>query len=155
MNRIRFALFVSCVWLTTITCTWAQTEVIYFEAPGSGQGQNQGTVGVYIGPDSSIVGSFYDSNSVGHGYVRHRNGTFARFDPSGSAGTYPLGINSSDVIVGRYDDASGIMHGFIRSATGKITIYNAPGAGLSSGQGTVLGSINTSGEILGDYVDAN
>jgi len=156
MNRIRFALFLSCLFLATMT--WAQTpkklSVVQFDAPGAGQGQNQGTIGEYIGPDGSIVGTYYDSNSVAHGYLRNPSESFTTFDPARSTATFPEGINDSQVIVGFFIDASSVVHGFVRSPGGEIARYDAPGAGTGAGQGTILGNINQSGEMAGYYADS-
>ncbi len=157
MNRLRFILLLSCLGLATFMCaqTPAKPKLIEFDAPGAGPGQNQGTVGTYIAADGAIAGYYIDSNYILHGFLRNADGTFATFDPAGSVNTYPEGINASHVIVGLYTDAGGVNHGFIRDAAGKVISYDAPDAGSSSGQGTVLGSINRGGEALGNFTDTN
>ena len=37
------------------------------------------------------------------------------FDPAGSTGTFPGGINAAREITGFYRDASNVFHGFARS----------------------------------------
>jgi hypothetical protein len=159
MNTIRFTLFISCLWLATITCMWAQApakhRLIEFDAPGAGGGPSQGTIGAYISADASITGWFTDSNNLVHGFLRNPDGTFVAFDPVRSAATYPQGMNQAHTIVGQYSDAQGVLHGFARNGGGKIVSYNAPGSGTGSGQGTTFGAINKSGEILGSYIDSN
>jgi len=159
MNRIRFTLFLSSLWLATITCIWAQVPAKYklveFDAPGAGQGPSQGTIGEYIGSDGSIVGTYYDSNGTAHGYLRSAGGTFVTFDPVGSTATFPASINNSHVIVGFYFDTTSVLHGFVRSPAGKISRYDAPGAGTGADQGTIMGNINQSGEVAGYFADSN
>jgi hypothetical protein len=54
-------------------------------------------------------------------------------------------------------DAKNVSHGFVRSASGKLIEFDSPGAGTVPDlfQGTFPISINPSGQIAGNYVDAN
>ena len=40
-----------------------------------------------------------------------------------------------------YSDASDVSHGFVRTASGAFTMFDAPGAGTSAGQGTFGNSV--------------
>jgi hypothetical protein len=133
----------------------ATHTIIKFNVPGAGKSQGQGTIGAAITDDGSIMGFYYDSNTVVHGFLRSPSGKFSKFDPPGSVGTFPNGMNSKLAIVGYYSDSNGVYHGFLRSPQGKLTTLDDPKAGNSSGQGTVAGNINTSGEIVGYYLDSN
>jgi hypothetical protein len=133
----------------------AAHTITKFNVPGAGKSKGQGTIGDFILNDGSIVGWYYDSNSIAHGFLRSPSGKITRFDPRGSVATSPTGMNSKLAIVGYYTDANGGYHGFLRSSQGKITTLNHPKAGKGSGQGTLAGDINTSGEIVGYYLDSN
>jgi hypothetical protein len=133
----------------------ATHTIIKFNVPGAGQGKGQGTVGAGIADDGSIIGFYYDSNTVPHGFLRTPSGKFTKFDPPGSVGTFPNGMNSKLAIVGYYSDSNGVYHGFLRSPQGKLTTLDDPNAGNGLGQGTLAGNINTSGEIVGYYLDSS
>src|SRR5208337_3508375 len=100
--------------LTLVLCTclglaaWPQTpakhKITKFNVPGAGTGSGQGTEGVGLVDDGSIMGWYFDSNSVPHGYLRTPGGKFTKFDPPGSQGTEPLGMNSALAITGYYKD---------------------------------------------------
>lgn len=156
MKLFPAAFFIACMCLPILVSAQApEHELIEFDAPGAGQGPGQGTTPVTIAADGAVAGWYLDSGSVSHGFVRNADGTFAAFDPVGSAGTNPEGINQTHVVVGEYTDAGGVMHGFARSSAGKIVSYDAPGAGKSSGQGTIFAAINASGETAGYFLDSN
>jgi hypothetical protein len=117
-------------------------------------------------PDGTIVGPIYDSNSVFHGWVRAPNGTITILPDAPGAGTgaplqgtAAIGMNSSGAITGSVIDANYTYHGFLRSPDGSYTVFEAPGAATGIGESTLLGThgfnINSSGEIAGNYFDAN
>jgi len=130
-------------------------KIITFNAPGAGTGSGQGTVP--IGPNvwGSIVGFYFDTNSVTHGFLRATDGTFTTFDPTGSTCTTSGNLNDFGVIGGYYSDSSGVSHGFLRAPDGNITTFNVKGAGTGSGQGTFTDASNQWCEITGWYIDAN
>jgi len=63
-------------------------------------------------------------------------------------------MNAAEEMTGYYLDSEGVYHGFQRTPTGTITSFDAPGAGTSSGQGTIAEDINTRGEVAGYYADS-
>jgi hypothetical protein len=81
--------------------------------------------------------------------------SIVEFDPPGSVYTVPYSINSGGTIAGYYYDAQFSPHGFIRDAAGNFTVIDAPGAATGQGYGTVLLSINDSGEIVGYFTPAS
>jgi hypothetical protein len=133
----------------------ATHTIIKFNVPAAGKSKGQGTVGDAIADDGSIIGFYYDSNTVPHGFLRSPSGKFTEFDPPASVGTFPNGMNSKLAIVGDFSDSNGVYHGFLRSPQGKLTTLDDPKAGKALGQGTIAGNINTSGEIVGYYLDSN
>lgn len=90
-----------------------------FEATGSGSGADQGT-GCFsdcpmgLNDFGVITGSYFDSNSVQHGFLRTPDGNFETVDPDGSLLTQPESINDAGIIVGYYYDANFVSHGFLR-----------------------------------------
>jgi len=69
--------------------------------------------------------------------------------------TFSWAINEANFVTGWWLDASNVDHGFVRAPSGKIATFDAPGAGMAAGQGTVPGDINAAGAISGNYVDNN
>ena len=106
-----------------------------------------------INPQGDIVGNYWDSNVVMHGFLWH-DGVFTPIeDPkagNGSfQGTQPSGISASGEIVGSYRDSTGVLHGFILRG-GRFTTIDNPLGISTSGHG-----INANGDIVGNYVDSS
>jgi hypothetical protein len=123
---------------------------------GAGNSKGQGTTPFGIVADNTVVGSYIDSSNVTHGFMWNPT-TFhiTKINPPGSVNTYVGGMNSTHTITGSYTDSSGVYHSFLRSPSGHYTLFNAPGAGTGSGQGTIAGDINDNAEIVGAYADSN
>ena len=86
-----------------------------------------------------------------------KHAVFISIDAPGAFLTFPTGINSAGVIAGNAlfasNDTSGrILRGFVRARDGTFTIFDAPNVGVD---GTWPASINSAGEITGNYYDAN
>jgi uncharacterized membrane protein len=98
-----------------------------------------------------VVGSYNDSNDVGHGYIE-RGGSFTTLDdPAGASGTsFAAGINDFGVVGGGYADADGTPHGFIYE-DGRFTTIDDPLPGAV----TVVAAMNDAGVIFGDFVNRN
>jgi hypothetical protein len=126
-----------------------------FDAPGAGPGPCciAGTVASNsINPAGAITGSYFDVNSVAHGYIRERDGTFTTFEAPGAGtgvfdGTYVSSIDPAGIVVGDYEPGA---HGFLRAADGKFTSFDPPGSTF-----TVPVSIGSAGVVAGYYIDAN
>jgi hypothetical protein len=103
-----------------------------------------GTFPYGINNSGEIVGGWWDSNRVEHGFTLIA-GAYTSFDYPGSSETAGFGINSAGDIVGGYDDASGVPHGFLLSG-GTYTSFNFPGAGETDPY-----AINDAGDIVGAY----
>jgi hypothetical protein len=138
------------------TASAQKADIITFEAPGADTtGDNNGTYPTSINNWGAITGSFQDTNSAFHGFLRSPNGTFTTFEAPGADtgpfnGTTPASINDLGVITGSYADASGFVHGFLRRPDGKFTNFDVPGGGQSFPIG-----INLEGAIVGYYLDPN
>jgi hypothetical protein len=125
---------------------------------------NINSLGIAVGAYEDNSGNFVD-----HGLVRSAEGKLTTFDaPGAGTGSYQgtgcpgcsLGLNQSGAIAGIYSDTNSVNHGFLRSHDGKFTMFDAPGAGTGSQQGTGCPSdcptsLNDEGQITGIYIDAN
>jgi hypothetical protein len=106
-----------------------------------------------ISPQGVIVGSYFDSSFVQHGFVL-ANGQYTNVDYPGAAGTSLNGMNPSGEIAGSYcattsDCNNGITHSFILSKKDQFTSFDPPGAILSAAS-----NVNPSGAIVGAYTDS-
>ncbi len=81
--------------------------------------------------------------------------SIVKFDPPGSLYTVPYSVNSGGTVAGYYEDAQFSLHGFIRDLAGNFTIVDAPGVATAQGYGTVLLSINDSGDVVGYFTPAS
>ena len=127
-----------CVFLSVPTSATAQTYST-FVAPN----------GLYTQPNAinaigQIVGFYWDSKSISHGFVREATGTVATFDPKGSMGTNPVAIDASGTIVGDYVASDSPGHGFLRRSNGKIISFDPPKSLYTLVAGT-------DGNIVGSY----
>jgi len=104
-----------------------------FDAPGAGTGTLQGTDGFSINTAGAITGTYTDTSSVAHGFVRAANGKIAEFDAPGAGGngwlawltakgkgppdqeTLAISINAAGAIAGTFADKNGAYHGFLRT----------------------------------------
>jgi hypothetical protein len=92
-----------------------------------------------------------------HGFIRDVQGNITSFVPpvrACSPGCPSIGaasISARGTIAGEYfTDTNYRWHGFIRSAQGNFAFFDPPGS-----TNTFARSINGSGTITGDYLDAN
>jgi len=108
-----------------------------------------GAVATYLNggpnPEGASVGSWQDASGTWHGFLLTQWWQFTSFDPPGSISTYPSWITPTGDITGAYYDGNFVLHGFILTH-GKYTTVDYPG-----GAGTLLGSMNSSGESVGNY----
>jgi len=142
-----------------------------FDVADAGTGPGQGTEPESINPAGAITGFYNDATGLSHGFVRTAEGAITTFDAPGagrpvicppplicSNGTQGAGINPVGAIAGQYVDTNAVFHGFSRSPDGTITTFDAPGAGTSAGQGTLVvftDGINPEGAIAAGFVDAS
>lgn len=129
-----------------------------FDAPEEGTGPGQGTQAYDVSPSdnqnhATIVGLFYDQNSVWHGFLRAPDATIKAIDT-------PLdSINASLETAGFKPDANGAAHAYVRSPEpdGTLFPFDVPEAGTGRGQGTFLcpGCLNDRGDATGHYIDSN
>jgi hypothetical protein len=133
-----------------------------FEAPGSDTTANDfnGTVPNAINDLGAITGAYYDVNSVGHGFLRSPDGTFATFDPPGSVFTNPVAINLEGDIVGYYLEANTRFRAFLRRVDGSFATWSGPDACTSAPPGGFCGgtaafSIDVFGTTVGGFEDTN
>jgi hypothetical protein len=141
------------------------------DPPGSGVASGYGAEGIVINSSGAIAGFYVGSSNVFHAYVREADGTLVTFDAPGAPstadgpppigtsagtgqGTYAPAMDDSGAIAGYVIDATGVAHSYLRAPDGTMTLFDVPGAGAESGQGTMAGNMGA-GVITGNYVDAN
>lgn len=116
-----------------------------------------------INASGVVAGSWRDSGSLDHSFIRAANGTFTSFDApkvdfdapkvdkDQFRGTYAQSINTSGVVAGAYNDGKkGVLTGFSRATNGKITSFSAA---TSPKFDTSVSGLNDSGAIVGSYAD--
>jgi probable HAF family extracellular repeat protein len=120
----------------------------------------ESTFGLGINNSGGIVGVVFIGTNQYEGFIDN-NGTYTDLqDPSAAVnyGTYSFAINTSGQVLGDYYDVNDDVHGFTYS-NGTYTDISDPLAAESASGGGVSGThamaINTSGQVVGYYVDAN
>lgn len=96
-----------------------------------------------------------DANQVGHGFVRHPDGTFTSFDLPGACQTAHCitkgtGITAFGGITGSYTGTDNRSHGYVLHPNGTVTTFDLTGA-----LGTSPTGINWFGTVTGYYTDSN
>jgi probable HAF family extracellular repeat protein len=129
--------------LSVLSVAQAQTEYSYlrFDVPNGSQTFARG-----INARGDIIGSYVDSDGVGHDFMLH-NRVYTNIDYPGNADASARAINAQGDIVGVLNDADG-GHGFL-FRDGQLTKIDYPGA-----SSTVAFGINNSGDITGRYSTA-
>jgi len=130
----------------------ANGKITTFTMPGLGTGgnagNNEGTHPISINSRGEIAGYYADANTVYHGFVRAANGEITTFnapDADAVIGTYVSSMNSKGEITGWYFGTDQVYHGFVRAARGAFTTFEISDVELFPG------SINSNGEVAGDY----
>jgi len=124
------------------------------EAGGVIPGQGTGTDAEGINDAGQIVGYYYDSNGITHGFLYNPTGggTYTTLDAPLATNTQALGINNFGQIVGYYTDSHGTSHGFLYNTNSKLyATLDDP----SAATGTVATGINAAGQIVGYYTNAS
>ena len=99
-----------------------------------------------INNNNVVVGSYFDSADVVHGFV-YRQGKFSTVTVPRATATQVMGINDLGDIVGTYQVSGPLnFHGFIRH-DGVFTTIDDPKASF----GTTAFGINKNGDIVGSY----
>jgi probable HAF family extracellular repeat protein len=101
------------------------------------------TIARGINAHGDVIGSYTDSDGVGHDFLFH-NGVFSTIVYPGNKEAAARALNARGDIVGSLADADG-DHGFLLR-DGKITKIDFPGA-----VSTIAFGINNSGDITGQY----
>jgi probable HAF family extracellular repeat protein len=142
----------------------ADGTLTVFDVPHAGTGNGQGTFAGNMSLSGEVIaGNYVDSTGMNHGFLRALNGTVTEFDVPAAATGPGLGtmtfwaqcVNSAGAMTGGYYDQNGAIHGYVRAPNGTITTFDAPGAGIGSGQGTFAVGINPAGTIVGISQDNN
>src|SRR5262249_41394894 len=120
-----------------------------FDYPAIG---NEATQPQKINDTGDIVGGYFDSNGMGRGFVRFRNGRFSApiVDPNDTCNvTEGRGINNSGLICGDYENGGDCLtHGYFLMGA-NFSEFDVPDS-LST---SVIG-VNNVGDFCGDFTDA-
>src|SRR5712691_1756464 len=114
-----------------------------------------GTYAQSINAAGQVVGYYYDSNQIAHGFL-YSGGTYTTLDDPLEvhfftlAGTFAQGINAAGQVVGVYYDSVLAPQGFLYSG-GTYTTLSDPLAVRPFG--TQAFGINDMGQIVGSYID--
>jgi hypothetical protein len=146
-----------------------------FDAPQAGPDVSQGTFGYNINDSETISGVYSDSSNVSHIFLRSPDGKFTTFDVPGATGIGTpdfYGLSPRGTIAGSYTNDTFDnfeTHGYVRTPDGTYTTFDDPNAGghiscIGGGRGgrrcttsqvTSPFSINSEGDVAGNYNDAN
>jgi len=107
----------------------------------------RGTILTGINKWNTVVGYYFDSNQVPHGFKRYPNGSVVTLNYPGAQSTYPSAINDYGAIVGGYDDANG-SHDFIFH-NGQWATLDFSAESVGEGTTTSAVGISNAGVILG------
>jgi uncharacterized membrane protein len=103
---LRFTPAIAALWLLALTAFPAKAQLgagyIRIDVPAA-----KSTTAYGINNDGKIVGTYYDSTGLGHGFLRSEDGRFLMIDHPlavqvNGFGTEARGINAEGVIVGDY-----------------------------------------------------
>ena len=142
-------------------------KITTFDPPDVG---GFGTTPLALNLEGAVVGFYTDSNSAFRAFLRRPDGKISTWvgpnecTGNGSEGCFGSGasnINAFGIVAGGFEDNGGnfVHHSFIRNLEGNLKVFDVPGAGTGSYQGTscpgcTLGE-NQFGAIAGIYSDSN
>jgi uncharacterized membrane protein len=133
--------------------------VTTIDPPGTGSSNFLlvGALANSINSKGAVAGYFFDTNFVGHGFLRDKQGAFTTIDaPNAAQGTSAHSVNDEGEVAGSYEDSNFIRHGYVRDKSGRIATFDPPDASAAFvGEGTRVFSINNSGSATGYSIDAN
>ena len=159
-----------CMLTLGVSAIAQQPTIMTIDAPGAGTSIGLGTEGIAINSAGQIAGLYAGYSNAMRAYVRGLDGRVVMFDGPGagspsagipfptasaSLGTYAVGMDDSGAVTGYIINAYGVAHSYLLAADGTFTMFDVPGAGKSSGQGTFAGNLSPSGGVIaGWYLDA-
>lgn len=89
-----------------------------------------------------VVGTYYDSGGIAHGFI-YTNGTYTAFSIPATSGTWITGINDAETIVGYFHGSNGETLSFTLSGTTVTPFY------IRLAKETLALGINQAGESVG------
>jgi uncharacterized membrane protein len=149
--KIRLLLAVAVVLVNLAPAAFSQTaiSVDYHYAPIAFPGAIVTNVNG-INNGNVIVGSYFDSEDVVHGFM-YRAGKYTAVNFPGATETEVFGINDYDVTVGVYQLPGALnFHGFVQHGNDFASLDD-PSAKI----GTMAFGINKAGTIVGSYDNAH
>lgn len=133
---------------------------------GGGKLSFSGTIATSINTAGDIAGIYASPAGQNHGFIYTSSSStpaFTTFDAPNVAmsglfmGTLAGSMNAGGVVSGVYTDTHGDHHGFVRTADGTFTspVDDPNSANATAYSGSILISINATGQMTGMYQDAN
>jgi hypothetical protein len=102
-----------------------------------------------------ITGFFTDAAGDTSSWLLTPSNHLTTLQFPGGSDTQALGISGKNQIVGTYLDSAGVMHGFVLSDPfGPVSHWQSIDDPNGVAGSTVVNGINTSGDLVGFYVDA-
>lgn len=106
---------------------------------------------VAISGHNQIAGTYENSDSSEHGFLRTPDGTVTTIDVPGATNTIPTGINIKGAITGYASLSDGTEGSFIRDAAGTYQTFEVPHTDATmaravSGKGVVAGDLRMTGQ---------
>lgn len=128
----------------------AAGQLTEFDPPGM-----TGTLTLGINLRGQVVGYALSAKGRLTGFLRSATGTLKAINVPGATDNEPYGVNDSGVITGQYLTAAlDGTHGFLLDSAGNFTFFDEPNAGTANNQGTFPIAINSSGAVVGSYIDS-
>ena len=159
-----------CMLALGVSAIAQQPTITTIDAPHAGTMSGYGTEAIAICPAGQIAGLYADYSNAMHAYVRTADGKITAFDAPGAPGfglgspfptvgtgrgTYAVAADACGMVAGYNVDGRGVAHGYVRAVDGTLTMFDVPGAGTGSGQGTFAGNMSLSGDLIaGSYIDS-
>jgi len=130
----------------TAAWIWDPTSQSYsfFSVPAAAQ---YSTYADSINDKGQIVGAFFDTGGVAHGFLKEGE-TYTTIDVPGATSTYAYGLNNSGTIAGTWLNLSYWAEGFVRTSGGVVTVVDFPGA-----LETFINGVNDWGDLCGQWAD--
>jgi hypothetical protein len=91
-----------------------------------------------INKSNEVVGEYFDSSNLQHGFYRAANGTITEIAFPGASQTSAFGINDAGEITGSYINSSGVSYGFT-DIKGKYVSTDFTRTGAVSNKGAYVG----------------
>jgi hypothetical protein len=123
--------------------TWSSAGFVDVNVPKA-----LGTEATGINDNGDVVGLYFDSTGLQHGFLKKSGGKYQTIDVKNASSTAAWGINNSGVITVQATNSNGLLDGYTYDGT-KFKKVNVPGANQS-----IIHGNNSKGDIVYTYADS-